>query len=94
MNLKPKIGIDDIEENIQCFKQIELELKSDVDEILDVINGWKIVKKTKEVHPKVLKEINVSLKVYKKLLDQYSLLLVANDESIKKAEGLKKEYFD
>lgn len=77
-----------IEENIQRFKHIEKEVRSDLDEILDTINEINH-RNRQNISAKAIEENTKILKTYEKLFRDYSLLLAKNEVSLKRAEKAK-----
>jgi len=76
---------------IEKLNAVDLELKTDIDDILDIINELNdVICNNKDIEMiKVAKEM---LPRYKIILKQYSDLMLLNDSSRELAETLKGNY--
>jgi len=82
-------NLADISETIDECAHRDLELKTDIDEILDILNEIKERQKDNGV-PSWLKKDTEELRVrYNVLLKKYSCLLKDNEETSNRAEELK-----
>ena len=77
-----------VDKEIEKLNAVDLELKTDIDDILDVINELNdVICNNKDIEMvKVAKEM---LPRYKIILKQYSDLMLLNDSSRELAETLK-----
>jgi predicted nucleic acid-binding Zn-ribbon protein len=78
-----------IDEEIAKLKQTRLELKIDLDDILDTIND--INNKKKDLSKATTKQLNAVLALYRQLFYDYSNLFNNNESTLKKAEDLAVE---
>lgn len=72
------------QKTFERLKQIELELKIDLDEILDIMNEIKKTQETPNLPENVKKEVDKTFKLYENLFSQYSKLFNDNAEFMKK----------
>jgi hypothetical protein len=83
-----------IDEEIAKLKQTRLELKIDLDGILDTINDINNKKKKKDLSKATTKQLNAVLALYRQLFYDYSNLFNNNESTLKKAEDLAVEIRD